>query len=168
MRFQQPYVEMLHAARNAQMRVIAIDSEDVDFDARNLAMADRIQRCLAGDKEFSGSRGVAIVGQLHLVPRSIFGYAPSMAAHLRTSLVGGLVTIGRAVPDEAAQFSVWADVAAVDQPRMLRVEGSPFVALASTYCDETLCGSDFDHIFFYPAASVRSERLGTMARPPSS
>jgi hypothetical protein len=166
MRFQQPYVEMLHAARLAGMRIVAIDVEGADFDERNRAMAWHIEQCLLGDVEGAGSRGVAIVGQLHLVPRSIFGHAPSMATHLRASLGGSLVTIGRAVPDEVAQFSVWADVADVAEPCLMRVQGSPFEGLASTYCDETLRGSDFDHIFFYPAAAVRAQPVGAGARAP--
>jgi hypothetical protein len=150
MRFQQPYVEMLCAARDAGMRIIAIDCEDGDFDERNFVMAQMIQTHLCDPT----LRGVAVVGQLHLVNSLIFGSAPSMSTRLRGFLSGGVVTIGRATPDLYPQFSVWADVADVSLPRLLSTSNSPFEPLPSTYCKETIRGADFDHIFFYPAAAV--------------
>jgi hypothetical protein len=150
MRFQQPYVEMLCAARDAGMRIIAIDCEDGDFDERNRVMAQIIQTHLCDP----ALRGVAVVGQLHLVNRQIFGSAPSMSTRLRGMLNGSVVTIGRATPDTYPQFSVWADVAGVSQPKLLSTAHSPFETLPSTYGDETILGSDFDHIFFYPTEAV--------------
>jgi hypothetical protein len=150
MRFQQPYVEMLMAARACGMRIVAIDNEDVSSDDRDVLMADAV-RCHLNS---SAERGVAIVGQLHLVPRPIFGRGPSMVTLLRPNLGPSLVAIGRAVPDAIAEFSVWADVADVREPCLLSVAGSPFAPLPSTFGDETLYGSDFDHLFFYPAESV--------------
>jgi hypothetical protein len=150
MRFQQPYVEMLIAARSAGLRIVAIDNEGVSSDERDVLMAQAVQRHMRG----SADRGVAIVGQLHVVPRPILGRGPSMAALLRPHLGGSLVTVGRAVPDAMARFSVWADVAGVQEPCLLSVAGSPFAPLASTLCEESLHASDFDHVFFYPADSV--------------
>jgi hypothetical protein len=150
MRFQQPYVEMLCAARNSGMRIIAIDCEDGDFNERNRVMAQMIQTHLCDPP----SRGVAVVGQLHLVNSLIFGNGPSMSTRLRGMLYGSVVTIGRATPDSYPQFSVWANVADVSQPKMLSTANSPFETLQSTYGGETILGADFDHIFFYPAAAV--------------
>jgi hypothetical protein len=45
-------------------------------------------------------------------------------------------------------------VADVTVPRLLRSAGSPFADLPSTLCAETLLGSDFDHLLFYPALAV--------------
>lgn len=156
MPFQQPYVDMLCAARAAGMRIIAFDAKGADYDERNHVMALTVEqylRCDAG----SGS-GVAVVGQLHLVSRPVLGFTTSMAALLRRSLGDSVVTVGRAVPDVWPAFSVWADVANVVAPAMLQVAGSPFESLVSTWGDETLVGSDFDHIFFYPAAAVGVSR----------
>ena len=154
MPFQQPYVDMLCAAREAGMRIIAFDAQGADYDERNHVMALTVEQYLGAD---AGS-GVAVVGQLHLVSRPILGFTTSMAALLRGSLGDSVATVGRAVPDVWPAFSVWADVADVTAPAMLRVIGSPFESLASTWGDETLVGSDFDHIFFYPAAAVGVSR----------
>jgi hypothetical protein len=150
MRFQQPYVEMLHAARHAGLRIVAVDHADAGFDRRNQLMAHAVARCLAHPAE----RGVAVVGQLHLTSRTIFGEEPSMATRLRTSLQGSVVTIGRAVPDAMPEFSVWSNVADVRKPCLMPVAGSPFERLGSTHGHPTLCGADFDQLFFYPAAAV--------------
>jgi hypothetical protein len=150
MRFQLPYVEMLRAARDCGMRIVAIDCEDSNFDERNDFMAQMIHQHLCD----ATLKGVAVVGQLHLVKRRIFSSEPSMSTRLTQLLSGEVVTIGRATPDTYPQFSVWADVADVSLPRLLRTTNSPFETLASTYGEETILGADFDHIFFYPAVAV--------------
>lgn len=151
MRFQQPYVEMLQAARAAGLRIVAVDVDDADYDQRNRAMACAIARCLSEP----GSRGVAVMGQLHLIPRSIFGFADSLATLLRCRFgADEVVTVGRAVPDQAPEFSVWSDVAAVREPGLLPVRGSPFADLAATHGKETLVGSDFDYLLFYAGDAV--------------
>lgn len=151
MRFQQPYVEMLQAARAAGLRIVAVDVDGADYDQRNRAMACAIARCLSEP----GSRGVAVVGQLHLIPRSIFGFADSLATLLRCCFgADEVVTVGRAVPDRAPEFSVWSDVAAVSEPALLPVRGSPFADLAATHGQETLVGSDFDYLLFYASDAV--------------
>jgi hypothetical protein len=150
MRFQQPYVEMLHAARLAGLRIVAIDRDGVDYDQRNECMARAVARHLAD----AADRAVAIVGQLHLVPRAIFGRAPSMATRLRQHLGDSIVTVGRAVPDVIAELSVWSNVADVREHCLMPVAGSPYESLGSTHGRETLRGADFDHILFYPAAAV--------------
>ena len=154
MPFQQPYVDMLCAAQAAGMRIIAFDAQGADYDERNHVMALTVEQHLHAD----ASRGVVVVGQLHLVTRPILGFTTSMAALLRSSLGDSVITVGRAVPDAWPAFSVWADVADVDAPAMLQVSGSPFESLASTWDDETLVGADFDHILFYPASAVGVSR----------
>jgi hypothetical protein len=151
-RFQRPYVQMLHAARDHGMRIVAIDSEGADYDERNMMMAEAIRRHF--EAECGSTQAVAVVGQLHLTRRTVLGDAPSMATRLRASLQRPLVTIGRAVPDAMPEFSVWADVADVSEPCLLRSDGSPFAQLPSTLCAESLLGSDFDQLLFYPAAAV--------------
>ena len=151
MRFQQPYIDMLQAARAAGLRIVAIDADNADHDQRNRVMASAVERCL----QEPGSRGVAVVGQLHLIPRSILGFGDSMATLLRESLgADEVVTVGRGVPDAAAEFSVWSDVAAVIEPALLPVLGSPFVNLAATHWHETLVACDFDYLLFYAAHEV--------------
>jgi hypothetical protein len=153
-RFQQPYVQMLQAARGCGMRIVAIDSQGADYDERNVQMTTAVLRYLQQHDQ----RAVAIVGQLHLMRRQILGQAPSMATRLRAALGASIVTIGRAVPDALPEFSVWADVAGVAEPRLLCTDGSPFADLPSTFGTETLMGSDFDHLLFYPAAAVLEQR----------
>jgi hypothetical protein len=150
MRFQLPYVEMLRAARDCGMRIVAIDCEDSNFDERNDFMAQMIHKHLRD----ATLKGVAVVGQLHLVKRLTFSSQPSMSTRLNGLLSGEVVTVGRATPDTYPQFSVWADVADVSLPRLLNTTHSPFETLPSTYGEETILGADFDHIFFYPAAAV--------------
>jgi hypothetical protein len=150
-RFQEPYVHLMHTARAYGLRIVAIDSEGADYDERNVLMAAAIRRHLAAHD----GRAVAVVGQLHLMRRvTIIGNAPSMATRLREHFGDAVVTIGRAVPDAMPEFSVWADVGDVSEPRLLQMAGSPFAELPSTFCAETLLGSDFDHLLFYPAAAV--------------
>ena len=151
MRFQQPYIEMLHAARAAGLRIVAIDLDHADYDGRNRAMACAVERCLSEP----GSRGVAVVGQLHLIPRSILGFGDSLATLLRDRFgADEVATVGRAVPDPMPEFSVWADVAGVCEPALLPMHRSPFADLAATHWHETLVGSDFDHLLFYDRAAV--------------
>jgi hypothetical protein len=150
MRFQQPYVEMLLSARHAGMRIVAVDRHGVSYDQRNECMALAVARHLRNPAD----RGVVVVGHLHLVPRSLFGRPPLMATLLREELGGGVVTIARAVPGPAPNYSVWADVAGVSEPCLMPVAGSPFELLGATYGRETMRGADFDHLFFYPAAAV--------------
>ena len=152
--FQQPYVDMLMAARAAGMRIIAFDAKDADYDERNHVMALTVEQHLLEND----GRGVAVVGQLHLVARPVLEFTTSMAGLLRESLGGSVVTVGRAVPDVWQPFSVWSDVADVEAAILLRVDGSPFESLASNWGDEFLVGSDFDHILFYPAAAVGVSR----------
>jgi hypothetical protein len=160
-RFQLPYVKMLHAARDHGMRIVAIDSEGAEYDERNVIMAAAIRRHFEahdsvdhGGDHSDDVRAVAVVGQLHLAQRTVWGSAPSMATRLRGSLQRPLVTVGRAVPDAMPEFSVWADVADVSAPCLLQSAGSPFADLPSTLCAESLLGSDFDHLLLYPAAAV--------------
>jgi hypothetical protein len=156
MQFQQPYVDMLHRARQLGLRMVAIDLPDADLDERNWHMAQAIAACLNSAPD---SRGVAVVGQLHLVPRPMLGHGDSMSTLLRNHWGGSLVTVGRAVPDAMPQFSVWSDVAAVRQPKLLAMNESLFATLPATHYDETLVGSDFDHLLFYPASAA-------LGRPP--
>lgn len=151
LRFQQPYVEMLTAARTAGLRIVAVDVDGADYDQRNRAMACAIAGCLGEP----GSRGVAVVGQLHLIPRSIFGFSDSLATLLRGRFgADEVVTVGRAVPDPAPEFSVWSDVAAARRPGLLPMQDSPFADLAATHGHESLLGSDFDYLLFYAHDAV--------------
>ena len=159
MPFQQPFVDALLVAQQMGMRIVAMDAPEAELDERNHVMALTVEQHL---QQASGC-GVVIVGQLHLVPRPILGCQASMAALLRDSLDGAVVTVGRAVPDPWPAFSVWADVAAVQAPCLLRTAGSPFAYLASNWGSPALLGSDFDHLLFYPAPVARLEHVGLEA-----
>jgi hypothetical protein len=150
MKFQRPYVEMMHAARNAGMRIVAIDTAGADMDERDPLMAENVAHYLRDPSE----RGVAVVGMLHLVPRPLLGREVSMATLLRQSLDGSIVTMARAVPDETTEFSVLCDVANVSEPRLLRTAQSPFATLSTTWFPESMFGGDADHLLFYPARAV--------------
>lgn len=159
MQFQQPYVDMLHRARQHDLRMVAIDLPSASLDERNWHMAQAIAGCLNSAPD---SCGVVVVGQLHLVPRHMLGHGDSMSTLLRKHWEGSLVTLGRAVPDRMPQFSVWSDVAAVRKPKLLSMNESPFATLPATHYEDTLVGSDFDHLLFYPAAAAldSSPQLG--------
>jgi hypothetical protein len=158
MRFQLPYVTMLHAARMAGMKVIAMDRQGAGFDERNEHMASAICRIMDDPTE----RGVAVVGQLHLVPNCPLGDGVSLPNRVRQKWAqvnqsfasSRVVTVGRAVPDECREFSVWADVGGALEPRLVSTAGSPFSSLASATEHNTVFGGDFDYLFFYPADAV--------------
>lgn len=151
MQFQQPYVDVLHVGRTHGLRMVAIDVQEADTVQRNRHMAAAIADCLNSEPD---SRGVAVVGQAHLVPRHFLGYGDSMSTLLRKHWNHSLVTVGRAVPDAMPQFSVWSDIAAVRRPKLLAMKESLFASVPATHYSETLNGSDFDHLLFYPASAV--------------
>jgi hypothetical protein len=112
-------------------------------------MAEAGLNCTSGTPD----RVLLVVGQLHLLSRPFFGHATSIATRLRRALPAapeGVVTVGRAVPCEPPQFSIWARVAAVSVPTLLRSFDSPFAALPSSVGRQPLLGSDFDWLLFYP------------------
>jgi hypothetical protein len=153
MRFQQPYVEMLFAARSAGLIPICIDAEGADYDQRNALMAQRIAGCLSSNNH----RGVVVAGHLHLAPRRLLGDEDSLVMRLETpgaGLEGSIITVGRAVPDAMPEFSVWADVGNVAQPCLLAVQGSPFASLPAIVGADAMHADDFDYLLFYPASSV--------------
>jgi hypothetical protein len=148
--FQQPYVEMLEAARASGMRVKAIDQPYAPFSARDAIMAENVLNQLAAAP---AHRALAVVGQLHLLPRPYLHAAKSLATYLREHLAGGVVTIGRSFLDpEYAEFCLWSAAAQSDalQPCVLPVEYSMFADMANSVGSGPLYGSDFDYLFFYP------------------
>ena len=153
MRFQQPYVEMLFAARSAGLKPICIDAEGADYDQRNALMAQRVATCLSSNDR----HGVVVAGHLHLSPRRLMGDEDSMVTRLMAPSMGlesSIITIGRAVPDAMPEFSVWADVGSVARPCLLAVRESPFAGLPAIVGNDAMHADDFDHVLFYPAASV--------------
>jgi hypothetical protein len=150
MRFQLPYVQMMHAARDAGLQIVAIDRDGLQSHERDEHMAESIRAHLSKKP----CKAVAIAGQLHLVSRLVYGRGMSMASHLRPWLGHDLVTVGRAVPDDYPEFSIWSDVAAVKKPWLLPTAESAWFELPYTSSDGSFCCGDFDHVLFYPAQAV--------------
>lgn len=146
--FQKPYTDMLLAARAAGLHILAVDTETEHPQGRDGAMAEMMLHYL----QQHDVKGVAVLGQLHLLRRPIFGDRLSAASYLRVHYgMENITTVGRAVPLREADYSVWSRVGQVAQPVVAPTQGSVFADLPATLSRQTLYGDDFDYLFFYPA-----------------
>jgi ABC-type amino acid transport substrate-binding protein len=148
--FQQPYVEMLDAARASGLRLVAIDQPYAPFSARDAIMAEN---ALTNLEACQVQKAVIVVGQLHLLPRPYMHTAKSLATYLRERFAGQVATMGRSFLDpDYAEFCLWSAAAQSDTlpPSVLPAEYSLFANMANSTGNNPLYGNDFDYLFFYP------------------
>jgi hypothetical protein len=155
MQFQQPYVEMLLAARKLKMEIFAVDTDGASMDERDGIMANHISRIL----QRPNRRCLGVFGLLHLAKRPLIWEAPTLASALLGEFQDDLVTVSRAVPCEMDEYGVWSHLASVNRPLMLSAVDSPFGNIGHTCSEICLKGSDFDYLFFYPKSSVISHHI---------
>jgi hypothetical protein len=144
-----PYLEMLRVAQQCGMKLVAADTANGDEPGRDRHMAARITQYL---QEHPNARAIAVVGQLHLLPRP-FRFSPmSLVTLVRAELgFAAVATLGRAVPLDGAEFSIWSLVLAPHVPVVLDTLRSPCARLPSLIGSMPQFCDDFDAMLLYPA-----------------
>jgi hypothetical protein len=161
--FQQPYVEMLLAARALGMRVVAIDQPYAPINERDAIMAKNVIRFLSKQPH---EKVVLVAGQLHLLRRPFLHMEKPLASYLYEQFSGQAVTMGRAFLDPMfPEFSLWAAAACSDQypPAVLPTEYAPFAQMPGAVGADPLYGSDFDYVFFYPFPERAADQMRPIA-----
>jgi hypothetical protein len=146
-----PYLAMLAKARVLGMKIVAVDIKNAGSDTRDYHMAEAIQNYFT---QYPSDRGIFVTGQLHLLPRLLWGRHKSASTLLKASLKEGVVTIGRAYIDINGQseklLNIWALMADISQPVIIPTQHSTLANFPDIDGQHPYFGNDFDYLFLYP------------------